>query len=142
MTSTDEDYGHAPGNVRGPFLDALDACYGPGSTPTVSGYQELRRSAAALGKCTDTLPRDYCELLDIPSGSTYAKAAAAVTLSRLLKMYAADDRTWRLAQASRLLRAFEEGQPLRELLDEHGKIVPERVDIIAASVRRLARPDR
>ena len=29
-------------------------------------------------QCTDILPRDFCEVIDIPSGSTYAQAARSL----------------------------------------------------------------
>ncbi len=44
-------------------------------TITVGGLKCSRASLfAALSRCTDILPRDYCDDLGLPQGSTYAQA--------------------------------------------------------------------
>jgi hypothetical protein len=65
--------GHAPGAVRGDFLDAVDRMFENGFTT-----RKLILLCRQLRECTDVLPGVTCELLEIPSGSTYGQAAYAL----------------------------------------------------------------
>lgn len=61
---------HLPGPPRDEFLHLLDG--NPVDSPTA------RVIVGRLWTCTDVLPRDYCDTLDLPQGSTYAAAAHAL----------------------------------------------------------------
>ena len=39
------------------------------------------RLVAQLSECTDVLPFEHCEILDLPTGSTFAQAAESVRAS-------------------------------------------------------------
>lgn len=58
--------GHAPGHLRDAFLESISA-----GTPN-------RALAGRLWSCTDILPHDACDDLDISPGSTCAQAARQV----------------------------------------------------------------
>jgi hypothetical protein len=60
--------GHNPGHVRDAFLEAIED-----GEPS-----RMRSTAGKLWSCTDVLPSEYCSLLDIPQGSSYAQAARAI----------------------------------------------------------------
>jgi hypothetical protein len=58
-----------PAHLRNAFLDLLES--------------DARGEAAChlakqLSGCTDVLPFEHCEILELPAGSTFAQAAAAV----------------------------------------------------------------
>ena len=55
--------GHTRGDIRDAFLESLDS-----DKPDLA-------LAGRLWNCTDILPSQYCSLLELPSGSTYAMAA-------------------------------------------------------------------
>jgi hypothetical protein len=40
--------------------------------------EDACRLAAQLGECTDVLPFEHCEMLELPAGSTFAQAAETV----------------------------------------------------------------
>lgn len=75
--------GHAPGHLREGFLDYLDKL-DEGSPPDrlTIGYEERSVSlmwlSGQLWNCTDTLPWEYCKILDMDPGSTYAQAVRKV----------------------------------------------------------------
>jgi hypothetical protein len=61
--------GSVPAHLRNAFLDLIE--------------NDARGEAAChlveqLGGCTDVLPFEYCEILGLPAGSTFAQAAGAV----------------------------------------------------------------
>ena len=60
--------GHLPGNSRDQFLEALEA----------EDSELLGVAAEVVRGCTDILPREYCNLIDLPQGSTYSEAAEDV----------------------------------------------------------------
>jgi hypothetical protein len=77
--------GHAPGHLRGAFCDWADAVYDwddvrraavdPLVVATEDGRQcPLRWLIGQLWNCTDIMPSQLCEDLDLPLGSTYARA--------------------------------------------------------------------
>lgn len=68
-TTTLPQAGHAPSHLRNAFLVSIEA-----GTPDLT-------LAGRLWSCTDVLPRDACDDLDIPPGSTYAQAARRVRRS-------------------------------------------------------------
>lgn len=53
--------GHAPGNLREEFQDAIDS------------DGEYKHLIGKLWNCTDCMPASLCEDLDLPQGSTYAQ---------------------------------------------------------------------
>ena len=59
--------GHAPGQFRDAFLEAVE--FEETDSP------EFIALCGKLWNCTDILPRDACNDLDIRQGSTYAMAA-------------------------------------------------------------------
>ncbi len=64
--------GHAANDLREQFLDAIEArLYGS----TVEADTVTHRLTGRLWNCTDILPGEYCDALEIPRGSTYAQAA-------------------------------------------------------------------
>ncbi len=73
--------GHAPGHIRDAFLTAIEIRYKQrGGDPVVPvGYDDtpvpLSRLCGLLWNCTDILPGEDCNLLDIGPGSTYAIAS-------------------------------------------------------------------
>lgn len=68
-TTTLPKAGHAPGHRRDAFLESIST-----GTPNAA-------LAGHLWSCTDILPRNACDDLDIPPGSTYAQAARQVRRS-------------------------------------------------------------
>lgn len=72
--------GHAKGHVREGFLEWLDSLGGKPPN-SIDGEFEFEGKPIAvqaiirrLWNCTDTLPSEYCDQLDIPKGSSYAQA--------------------------------------------------------------------
>lgn len=69
--------GHAPGHLREAFADW--ALAGSSSRMVVVGFDEQEKSAewllGQLWNCTDIMPSDLCSALDMPTGSTYGRAA-------------------------------------------------------------------
>ncbi|MEO3811340.1 hypothetical protein ABGB17_20290 [Sphaerisporangium sp. B11E5] len=64
--------GHAPGDLRNPFLEAIEE-HG------LAAARDMRRPGfTKLWNCTDILPGWACDLLDVPSGSTYAQAVRSL----------------------------------------------------------------
>jgi len=76
--------GHAPGYLREAFQDAISADGALAESVIIDdvGIDEEERPlewlAGQLWNCTDILPRSECWALDIPQGSTYARAARIV----------------------------------------------------------------
>jgi LSD1 subclass zinc finger protein len=60
--------GHNPGHVRCAFIEAIED-----GEPS-----EIYAAAGKVLSCTDVLPSDCRNLLDIPRGSNYAQAARAI----------------------------------------------------------------
>jgi hypothetical protein len=64
--------GSVPASVRNAFLDLInDERQG----------EEACRLVEQVSTCTDVLPYEYCEMLDLPDGTTFAEAAAKVRLT-------------------------------------------------------------
>jgi hypothetical protein len=62
-----------PANVRNAFLDLIN---------DETEGEAACRLVAQVSQCTDPLPVEYCHILDLPDGSTFADAAR--TLGRTL----------------------------------------------------------
>ena len=88
--------GHAPGDVRDAFLEAVETWAQseqvvPDFTVEVRGQRvPIGRVCGLVWNCTDIMPGDACAAFeifgeDLPQGSTYAKAA------RCLKALVATD---------------------------------------------------
>lgn len=60
--------GHAPGHIRDQFSELIEdgAPYDPATVRALTGR---------LWNCTDILPAQLCTYLDLPTGSTYARAS-------------------------------------------------------------------
>jgi hypothetical protein len=64
--------GAVPASVRNAFLDLInDETQG----------EEACRLVEQVSACTDVLPFEYCEMLELPEGTTFAQAAAKVRLT-------------------------------------------------------------
>jgi hypothetical protein len=61
--------GSAPAHLRNAFIDLIEQ--------DTQG-EEACRLAAQLTECTDVLPLEYCEMLGLEAGSTFAQAAQRV----------------------------------------------------------------
>ena len=61
--------GSVPASVRNAFLDLIN---------DETEGQAACDLAAQLLDCTDELPFEYCEILDLPQGSTFAEAARQI----------------------------------------------------------------
>jgi len=80
--------GHAPGHLRDAFQVWLDAWEMAGwdgyNHPKVKTHEingkpaGLRWLTGQLWNCTDCLPSEYCTVLDLQQGSTYAQAARKI----------------------------------------------------------------
>ena len=72
--------GHASGHLRDALLEYLNE--GSDLNTVVVGEQKrivpLRWLVGQLWNCTDVLPQEYCAMLDIRQGSTYAKAVRMI----------------------------------------------------------------
>ena len=68
--------GHAPGHLRDALLAYLDE--DTDSDTVTVGYKErkmpLRWLIGQLWNCTDVMPGEYCAMLGLTQGSTYAQA--------------------------------------------------------------------
>lgn len=69
--------GHAPGHLRDALLEYIeDASPSPDTMSIVGYYNEyekpLRWLIGQLWNCSDIMPSDYCYLLGLEQGSTYA----------------------------------------------------------------------
>jgi hypothetical protein len=61
--------GSVPASVRNAFLDLInDETQG----------EEACRLVEQVSTCTDVLPYEYCEMLELPEGTTFAEAAARI----------------------------------------------------------------
>jgi hypothetical protein len=70
--------GHAPGHLRTMFCEYLERGEVPVDElydPADAGDDPERWLTGQLWDCTDILPSEYCSLLALRSGSTYAMAA-------------------------------------------------------------------
>lgn len=72
--------GHAPGHLRNAFLECLENWAKGQKTPERERLT-FRELTGKLWNCTDIMPGSECDLLDIPTGSTFAQAARNVRLS-------------------------------------------------------------
>jgi hypothetical protein len=64
--------GSVPASVRTAFLDLInDETQG----------EEACQLVEQVSSCTDVLPYEYCEMLDLPEGTTFAQAAAKIRLT-------------------------------------------------------------
>ena len=73
--------GHAPGHLRDAFCYLVEGGWSEFLQPTFDFEEEtyeVKRLLGRLWNCTDILPGWACEELDIPRGSTYAKAVQFV----------------------------------------------------------------
>ena len=76
---------HAQGHIRGAFIDWFDEgmpAEVPAEGPEHYFYDGKPRSArwliGQLWHCTDVMPSDLCAELDMPIGSTYARAVQQI----------------------------------------------------------------
>ena len=71
--------GHAPGHLREGYIELVEDRFGrpaKDSLVEVDGEsKDLRWFTGQLWNCTDIVPSDTCDLLDIRSGSSFAQAA-------------------------------------------------------------------
>ena len=58
--------GSVPARLRNAFIDLLE--------DEISGDQACSLLRQLVGS-TDTLPQEYCDMLDLPEGSTFGEAA-------------------------------------------------------------------
>lgn len=66
--------GHAGGNLREPFYDYVMS--GEMDAPVVWGRRiSIRELTGLLWNCTDIMPSEACEALDLLRGATYARGA-------------------------------------------------------------------
>lgn len=65
--------GHAPGEVRDVFLDAVDRMFDAGKMS-----QKLLMLCEQLRRCEDVLPGITCDVLGLPAGSSYGEGAEAL----------------------------------------------------------------
>lgn len=79
--------GHVKGHVREGFIEWLDSLDGKPPT-SIDGQFELDGKLVAvqdlfrrLWNCTDTLPGEYCEQVQIAQGSSYAQAVRSLKAS-------------------------------------------------------------
>ncbi len=74
--------GHAPGHLRDAFCEYF--AEGSDTDAVVVGEHEqvmpLRWLIGQLWNCTDILPSEYCTVLDLLQGSTYAMAVRNLAL--------------------------------------------------------------
>lgn len=72
--------GHAPGHLRDAFLEYLDV--DSESFTVIVGEEErvmsLKWLTGQLWNCTDILPHEYCTVLELRQGSTYAQAVRKI----------------------------------------------------------------
>jgi hypothetical protein len=61
--------GSAPAHLRNAFLELIE---------NDARGQEACRLAEQLIDCTDVVPFEHCEMLELPAGSTFAQAAHSV----------------------------------------------------------------
>jgi hypothetical protein len=67
---------HAPSDLREQFQEWLDS-YEPDRLREID-IRPVSALLDALADCGDIVPADYCDQLDIPKGSTYARAIREV----------------------------------------------------------------
>ena len=67
---------HAPSHLREQFQEWLDS-YEPDRLHEID-IRPVASLLDALAGCTDVLPADYCDQLEIPKGSSYAQAVEEV----------------------------------------------------------------
>lgn len=72
--------GHYPGHLRDAFIEGVERCQ-PGIAP-IAVDAELHRVAGVVWNCTDVLPGEYCQQLELPAGFTYAQAARRIRAPR------------------------------------------------------------
>ena len=71
--------GHAPGHLRDAFIEWLCSSE-RGDTTEVGGERRpLRWLIGQLWNCSDVMPSEYCEELELPQGSTYAQAVRSIS---------------------------------------------------------------
>jgi hypothetical protein len=75
---------HKPSHLREDFLSYLDSLE-PGGNPATAEEQSIPIDSLLkqLHHCTDILPSDYCDQLDLPKGSTYAAAVREIKARRV-----------------------------------------------------------
>ncbi len=70
--------GHAGGHLRDPFIHLIETGEIPGDADHQGKPLTAWSLTGLLWNCTDILPGSECSELDLPQGSTYARAARAV----------------------------------------------------------------
>jgi len=67
--------GHTPGHLREAFIDFVEE--GEINTDSFDdpSQAELSYVTGQLWNCTDVMPGDVCDYLDLPHGSTFARGA-------------------------------------------------------------------
>jgi hypothetical protein len=61
-----------PAQLRNAFLELIE---------NDARGDEACRLADQLSECTDVVPFEHCEILELPAGSTFAEAAASLRTS-------------------------------------------------------------
>ena len=69
--------GHAPGYLREEFLETLSEVYDR-LWKEIWENPQVRPLVGRLWNCTDIVPGEMCELLEIQRGSTYSQASRAI----------------------------------------------------------------
>ena len=69
--------GHAPDNVRKPFDEWADAGMESETIDYEGQPMPYSKLLGMLWNCTDAMPAETCDSLDLPHGSTYARGVRA-----------------------------------------------------------------
>ena len=78
MNTTQNELTQAASDLREQFQEWLDS-YEPDRLKEID-IRPVASLLDVLSTCGDVLPADYCDLLEIPKGSTYAKAVTFVRM--------------------------------------------------------------
>jgi hypothetical protein len=72
--------GHAPGHLREAFIESL---YNDDPMVEVDDIQRsIEWLCGQLWNCSDIMPGEDCDAIELPQGSTYAKAARKILWER------------------------------------------------------------
>ena len=66
------------GHLKNAFLDFLDSDANDSMVDLTGERRSIHWVCDQLSECTDTLPAEYCEELNLTEGSSYGKAAEIV----------------------------------------------------------------
>lgn len=71
--------GHAPEALRAEFISAIqDPLEISAAVDVGDPYEPIEELCQQLARCTDPLPADLCDKWELPQGSSFSDAAAAV----------------------------------------------------------------